>query len=364
MPKSTVHFVYKSPRHSTFLGKVFDKIGLNIPFIPPIWRYGKNIEWKIPKRHPASASFNILQALKKRGPVKFYDLWEKTSAIMKPGDLFIGLPVQVYDGRSWDHPSINCVTRRTLEKNNLKGTIILPYCHDLRYNQSTTGLIERHGKNLIILSGKYWTDTWDQSPVKSYVKNLLRVNMGIDSNEYPVVKNKFNPKGKRKYLYIGQAAWYKNTAQLEKIAEKIPNFEGGYISTGEIKGWKKIASWANLTPDYMKKLAQEYDIFVNVSSADPSPATILENMCFGFAVACTPESSYDYTSLTRLHVSDTDFNVKQLLELQNLDDVELLKRAKTNRELAIKNHNWEEITAKIVNFIERVGTEEGLFLVE
>ena len=364
MSKPAVHFVYKSPRHSTLLGKVFDKIGLNIPALLPIWRYGNHIEWKIPKRHPASASFNILKALKKNGPLKFYDLWEKKAASIKEGDSFIGLPLQVYDGRSWDDPSINCVTRRTLEKYNLKGTIILPYCHDIRYNQSTTGLIERHGQNLVILSGKYWTDTWDQSPIKNYVKNLLRVNMGIDPLEYPVIKKKFNPKGKRKYLYIGQAAWYKNTPQLEKIAAAIPGFEGGYISTGEIKGWQKIASWADLTPAYMEKLAEEYDIFVNVSSADPSPATILENMCFGFAVACTPESSYDYPSLTRLHVNDTAFNVKRLLELQNMDEVELFRRAHVNREIAIKNHNWEEIAGKIVDFIERVKTEEGLFLVE
>jgi hypothetical protein len=346
------------------VGKVFDKIGLTIPWLPPIWRYGNHIEWKIPKRHPVSASFNILKALKKRGSVRFYDLWEKTTARMQEGDTFIGLPLQVYDGRSWDDPSINCVTRRTLETYNLKGTIILPYCHDLRYNQSTTGLIEKYGKNLIILSGKYWTDTWDQSPIKGHVTNLLRVNMGIDPTEYPVIKKKFNPPGKRKFLYIGQAAWYKNTTQLEEIAKAIPGFEGGYISSGEIAGWKKIASWADLTTEFMEKIAEEYDIFVNTSSADPSPATILENMCFGFAVACTPESSYDYPSLTRLHVSDTAFNVKQLQELQYMDEAELLRRAQTNRDIAIRNHDWQDITDKIVGFLERVKTEKGIFLVE
>ncbi len=364
MSKPTVHIVYKKPRANTIIGKVFDKIGLNVPGIPALWRRGNHIAWKIPKRHPNSASFNLIGAFKKRGKIKFYDLWEKRAAGIREGDSFIGLPVQVYDGRSWDDPSIDCVTRRTLEKYNLQGTIIIPYCHDLRYNQSTTGLIEKHGKNLIILSGKYWTDTWDQSPIKGYVKNLLRVNMGIDPTEYPVIKKSFNPKGKRKYLYIGQSAWYKNTAELERIAAAIPGFEGGYISTGEIKGWKKIASWADLTPAYMEKLAEEYDIFVNVSSADPSPATILENMCFGFVVACTPESSYDYASLTRLHVSDTAFNVKQLLDLQQVDESELFRRAQVNREIAIRDHNWEEITSKIVDFLERVKTEEGLFLVE
>jgi len=361
----SVHFVYKKPRTNTFAGKVFDKIGLNVPGVPALWRNGNNIKWKIPKRHPNSASFNLIKAFKKAGSLKFYDLWEKRAVSMQAGDKFIGLPVQVYDGRSWDDPSIDCVTRRTLEKYNLDGTIILPYCHDLRYNQSTTGLIEKHGKNLVILSGKFWTDSWDQSPIRPYVKNLLRVNMGIDPTEYPVIKKSFNPKGKRKYLYIGQAAWYKNTAQLEAIAAAIPGFEGGYISTGEIKGWKKIASWADLTTEFMAKLAEEYDIFLNTSSADPSPATILENMCFGFAVACTPESSYNYPSLTRLHVTDTAFNIKQLADLQNTDEKELLRRAEVNRGLAIHHHDWTDITKKIVDFVNRpVETPDGQFWVE
>ncbi len=365
MNKPVVHFVYKKPRANDIPGKILDKIGLNVPIISPVWRSGSNIDWKIPKRHPNSASFNLINAFKKEGGLKFYDLWEKHAASMSSGDKFIGLPVQVYDGRSWDDPSINCVTRKTLEKYNLDGTIILPYCHDARYNASTNGLIEKHGQNLIILSGRFWTDSWDQSPIKPFVKNLLRVNMGVDANEYPVIKKNFNPKGKRKYLYIGQSAWYKNTAQLEAIAAAIPGFEGGYISSGEIRGWKKIASWADLTTEYMKELALEYDIFVNTSSSDPSPATILENMCFGFAVACTPESSYSYETLTRLDVKDTAFNCKQLNELQYMDEEELLRRARVNRQIAITDHDWGGIIKKIVDFVCRPeNTSDGQFLVE
>ncbi|MES2060067.1 MAG: hypothetical protein V4438_03490 [Patescibacteria group bacterium] len=361
-----IHFVYKAPRHGSLIGRIFDKIGFTFSFIPPIWRNGNYIPWKTPKRHPASASFNIIKAFKEKGnDLKFYDLWEKAPAKMKSGDKFIGLPIQVYDGRLWNDPSIDCVTRQTLEKFRSNDcTIILPYCHDARYNASTNGLIEKYGKNLVILSGKIWTDTWDQSPIKPYVKNLLRVNMGIDAGEYPALKKKFNPKGKRKFLYIGQTAWYKNTEELENIAASMPGFEGGYISTGEIKGWKKIASWADLTSEFMVTLAEEYDIFVNVSSADPSPATILEQMCFGFAIAATPESSYEYDSITKLRTQDTAFNIARLEELQNMDEEILLERARQNRRIAERDHDWEAITKKIVDFVNMDKSGEGLFLVD
>lgn len=366
MTNSTVHFVYKSPRHGDFLGRMLDKISFDFPLFPPLWRNGNHIPWQIPKRHPASASYNLIKAFKKVGDLKFYDLWEKRACKINPGDKFIGLPIHVYDGRNWDDPSIRRVTTLTLEKYpELDATIIMPYCHDERYNTSVRGIIERYGKNLVILSGKIWTDTWEQSPIRSYVKNLLRVNMGIDADEYPVVKKTFNLKGKRKYLYIGQTAWYKNTIQLEKIAEQTKNFQGGYISSGTIRGWKKIADWADLTPEFMSRLAEEYDIFLNTSTADPSPATILEQMCFGFAVACTPESSYQYDSITRLDTSDTAFNCSQLNKLQQMNEDELIERAKINRVTAIEYHNWDEISSRIVNFVcNKPKDADSLFLVD
>ncbi len=351
--KPTVHFVYKSPRHGGLIGRGLDYMGINYPnLIDPIWRRGDHITWKIPKRHPASASFNLIKEFRRRGPLKFYDLWEKGECDIKPGDKFIALPVHVYDGRTWDDPSIQRVTTRTLEKYpDLDATIIMPYCHDELYTRSIRGLLERYHPKAVLLSGEIWTRDWDKSPIKNLVSDILRVNMGIDPNEYPRLKTSFNPKGKRKYLYIGQTAWYKNTKQLEEIAKAMPQFEFGYISQGNIEGWKKIASWADLTTEFMAQVTAEYDFFINTSTADPSPATILEQMCFGLPVACTPESSYEYDSIVRLDVKDIAFNVRQLEAMQYQSEEDLIRIADTNRELAIKNHNWEEISADIANFI-------------
>jgi hypothetical protein len=367
-----IHFVYRAPRYSSFLGKLSEKLAFSIGLpkgIPALWRNGKYLPWRTPVRAPHSISFNLLKALGKLDTVKFYDLYEKTVCNMKSGDSLLCVPVQAYDGKQWNDPAVYRVTARTLEaykdRTDIAKFVIMPYTHDPLYNRTTEELIRRHGKNLIIVSGKYWTDSWDRSPIKGYVENLLRVNMGIDASEYPVVKTRFNPKGKRRYLYVGHTGFYKNTAELERIAAAIPGFEGGHIGGGTIKGWTKLADFADLTPEFMAKIAKDYDIFLNTSTADASPTTILEQMCFGFAVACTPESSYDYESLTMLSTDDTALNVRALEELQQLDEEELLARAKRNRRYAIDFHNWDGICGKIAAFIaSKPKPEDRLFLVD
>ena len=162
---------------------------------------------------------------------------------MKYGDTLLYVPIQIFDGKIWNDKEIYRVAARTLDaykdRDDIQKIIILPYNSDPKYNLSTNGIIEKYGENLIIISGKIWTNTWGKSPIKNYVKNLLRVNMGINVEEYPIVKTKFNPKGKRKYLYIGHTGFYKNTMQMEAIAESIPGFEGGHIGSGTIKRLEK-----------------------------------------------------------------------------------------------------------------------------
>ena len=367
-----IHFVYRVPRHNTIIGKISEKIAFSLGTpkgFPLPWRYGTHIPWRTPVRAPNSISFHLLNAFKKHDAVRFYDLYEKTVCNLKPGDIFIGVPIQTFDGKEWDDPDLYRVTARTLDayKNNdtVQKIIILPYNSDPKYNISTNGIIERYGKNLIIISGKIWTDTWSTSPIQPYVQNLLRVNMCIDAEQYPLVKHTFNPKGKRKYLYIGHTGFYKNTAQLEAIAAAIPGFEGGHIGGGTIKGWKKISDFADLNEQFMRQIASEYDIFINTSSADASPTTILESMCFGFAVACTPESSYTYDSITRLHVTDTLYNIEALRELQYTDESILLERAQKNRIYATTLHNWNTMSEKIIDYIYKKPKNKGqLFLVD
>ncbi|MEK7464038.1 MAG: hypothetical protein AAB610_02895 [Patescibacteria group bacterium] len=355
-----IHLAYRAPRYSTIIGKIFEKIafskfGLPKGF-PTFWRNGNHLAWRKPTRAPHSISCHLIEAFKrKEGKIKFYDLYENTVCNLKSGDIFIGVPIQVFEEKAWGDSAIHRVTARTLEayanRDDIKKVVIMPYTHDPRYNIATTELIKRYGKNLIIVSGEIWKRTWDLSPLKEYVKDLLQVEMAVDSADYPVVKKSFNAPGKRKYLYVGHTGHYKNIAQMEALAEALPDFQGGHIGLGTIKGWKKISDFADLTPEFMSKIAEEYDIFMNTSSADASVTTVLEQMCFGFAVACTPESGYAYDSIAALSINDTQKNVELLTSLQNEDEQSLLAKSRKNREYAIRFHNWDIFTEKIYDYL-------------
>ncbi len=357
--RPTVHFIYTVPRGSVAyraLGRLLTSVGL-----PPLHRLGIDvlIPWKRPIRAPHSISFHLLHALQKRYRVRFYSIYEHTVAPVRSGDLVLAQPAPVTTDNPPRQIDKEAVTHRTFyEHPEVKKIIIMPYSGDSLYTAWWKDLVRDHGANCIFLCGKIWIDRWNLSPFKGLsIKRLLRLNMCIDQDEYPLVKSSFNSKGKRGYLYIGHVSWYKNTSQLERIAEAMPEYTFGHIGGGHIRGWEKISEFADLTPQFMAKIAEVYDVFVNCSTADPQATTILEQMCFGFAVACTPESGYTYDSVIPLSTTDTIFNVKQLLKLQNLDQEILLEWSKKNREYARLFHHWEAFSKEIMKYIYETRTK-------
>lgn len=348
----TVHFAYTTP-FGNIINRALNLFIRKINITPPLYRYGNDlfIPWRKPIRSPHSISYNLLHRFKNFSKVKFYNFYEHTVCNIKGGDIFIGQPAPVLSKIPHEKIDYNSVTYRTIKKYPSKNNyIIMPYTHDPLYSGWWSELYEMTD-NIILICGDIWTKNWANSPFYNLgKKNILRMDMAIDLNDYPVVKRRFNPKGKRKFLYIGHTSWYKNTKQLEQIADNYPDFEGGHIGRGFIKGWKKISEFTDLTPEYMSKIADEYDIFVNTSSSDPNATTIIEQMSLGFAVACTKETGYDYPSLFNLDIKDTKYNLEKLNEIQMTDEEKLLELGRENRKLVADKHNWQLFCDKIVNF--------------
>lgn len=357
MVKPTIHFVFTVPLGSNILRRGIDKV-IRMAHITPLHRWALDtlIPWQRPIRSVHAISYNLLRAFKRKAyPIKFYSIYEHTVCRMTPGDIFIGQPFPDggFNSSRPDTDDRLSVTSRTVRENSEKNCfLIMPYTHDPLYVSWVKDLLREPIEGLILIGGDIWRRDWQKSPFYDLpIKRKVHVAMGIDTGDYPSVKKSFNPKGRRKYLYIGHTAWYKNTKELENIAARMPNFQGGHIGGGEIKGWKKIANFASLTPTFMSKLAEEYDIFVNTSTADAQATTILEQMCFGFVVACTPESGYDYPSLVRLSTTDTDYNVKELEQLQYQDEGTLLDLTTQNLAIAKQNHSWNKFCSTIIDFM-------------
>ena len=358
--KRTIHLVSTVPLGKSIFRRALDKSIRYSRIIPPLHRYGNDflIPWRYPLRSPHASSRNLLHHLKKFGKVRFYSMYERGAARLKPGDIFIGQPMRKTfsaDGFMRDKDDPDSVTSATLRKykdSNHNKFLIVPFANDNRLMYWLHDLAKNYADKVILIAGDVWTREWKSTPFADIdAKNTLRIDNAVDQSEYKRVKTSFNEPSKRKFLYIGHDAWYKNTVELERIAERMPGFEGGHIGLGKVKGWKKIADFADLDLDYMKKIAEEYDIFVTVSTADAQATTILENMCFGFPIACTPETGYDYPSIVRLSTVDTDFNIKQLLMMKNMPEKDLFSMVEKNLEHVKDVHNWDKYVNDISNFM-------------
>lgn len=357
--KPVVHLAYTVPLGSTLARRGLDK-AIRLAGIRPLYRSADDpmIPWQHPIRAPHSITHNLIDAIRARGhDVRLYSLYEHTVARIERGDIFIGQPVPSggFPAQS-DSDDIFSVTSRTIrEFPSERNFVIMPYAHDKQYSTFAKDLFrtnEAAGGGAIFIGGKIWERNWkEQSPLADLgdLRKIHLTEMAIDAGEYPVVKTSFNPKGKRKYFYIGHTAWYKNTSQLEQIASAMPEHSFVHIGGGEIRGWEN-RGFASLTPDYMRTLAEECDIFVNVSTADPQATTIVEQMCFGFAIACTPETGYDYPAVATLRTTDTEHNVRILLDLQHADEKDLLACARENRKIAEEKHGWAQFTNKVLDF--------------
>ncbi len=363
--KPTVHLVYTVPLGKTLIKRALIK-AIRTLGITPLHRYATDalIDWQHPIRAPHSITYNVIRAIRTQGyPVRLYSLYEKGVVRRNQNDIFIGAPLPAENfgpTRSMKDDRSSITSRTIREYPSDRNYIIMPYAHDEQYSMCAKELLRENmkaGGGAIFIGGKIWERDWAQKSPFADLGALRKIHltyMGITAAEYPFVKFSYNPKGKRKYLYIGHTGWYKNTAELERIALRMPQYEFAHIGGGTIRGWKKVSGFASLTPAFMKRLAEEYDIFVNVSTADPQATTIVEQMCFGFAIACTPETGYDYPTLTELRTSDTDHNVDMLERLQQADENELLERARINRNIAEQRHGWGQFTDQILSFTQVV----------
>jgi glycosyltransferase involved in cell wall biosynthesis len=226
--------------------------------------------------------------------------------------------------------------------------LMAPYNHDPRQVAWVAPLVERCDK-FFAISGQFWIDSFHASPLAPYRDKVVRLNMGLETADYPVVKTDFNPPGKRGFFYVGRAGHEKGVDLLEQLAVTVPGFRGGYISVGgEIRGWHKISEPTDLTPEMMRQVAGEYDVFLNMSRADAQVTTVLEAMSWGFPVACTRESGYSQEeSLFYLSLTDSEGNARQLSRIQELESAELAGLARQNRRIVETDYTWQGFLATL-----------------
>jgi hypothetical protein len=351
----TLHLIYTVPRGG-LIDRVQDRLAAGIGF-PPSYRNGSTRRFSHPLRSPHSVSFHLLEALKKKYHVKLYSMYEHTVADTSPGDIVLAQPAPVLPHVPPQELDKEAVTYRTFtERKDITKIIIMPYSHDEIYTRWWSELVRDHGTNCIFISGEPWMKTWDErSPFRTFeIPHKLRIDVCADSEDFPYVKDSFNERGKRGVLYIGHTGWYKNVQMLEELAKRMPDTRFGHLGLGQIKGFVKIDEFAKITPEFLKRLAKEYDIFISVSTGDPNATTVVEMLFAGFPVACTPETGYEGPQFTRLSTTDISYNVNTLSTLLALPEAELLRKGREGSVYAKGRFEWGKTMADVVAFVEQV----------
>lgn len=342
-----IHFVYAVPpprvgRAATAfkLYRRLADVGVSLPYW---YRYG----WLpgIPKPLPAPGSItaHLSTYLRQYQPLRLYNLDEVGQIECSVDDIILGHP----------HPDTNTIIQRTFAsaaRCRMKA-LIFPMHHAMpAINQFALPLIEKADK-VIGIMGPYWKDTLDQSLFAPWKDKIMSLDMAVDGTEYPYVKKRFNPPGRRGYLYIGSSSDRpeKGCDVLGKTMAYLQDVPKGWIGSGpDIPSMKRIATYASLTPEFVASLAEEYDFFVNMSLSDANPTTILEAMAWGFPVACTPESGYyKIPMVTTLSTTDLEKNAKLLLELQYAPEDRLRQLSFEGRCLVERQYSWDRFCSTV-----------------
>ncbi len=286
-----------------------------------------------------------------------YDVSERGELRLSSDDIFIG--------HAW--PDFNTKTTAknkwsTFDPEQITNSVVLRYPNDERvfmigpFNTDADQIgwslpLLAKTKNFIGICGDRWVrDLEDVFPVFRQCQ-FHHLNMALDPRQYPMVKRKFNPKGKRKFLYVGRVSQEKGTDMLAELASRSPGFHCGYISSGRINSCVKIADQAIFTVDYVKNLVNEYDYFLSFSTYDAQATTVLEAMSWGLGIACTPESGYEHESIFELSTADLAHNLKAVETMQSIDEERLTNMQKANLQLLNQKYSWDIFRDKLIKII-------------
>jgi len=304
---STVHFVYPrdAERHSS------------------PWCIGNEIGDRLQQHHR----------------VQFYNWRDKLSIHAEEGDVLLGHP----------HWGSNSVFRRSLDNPRFARRLILqPYVGDPRQVAYLDGLIDRCDLFLAITGG-HWFRQVPQSPMARWLPKMQHVDLAVNRAHFPLLKQRFNPPGRRRFVYIGHTARNKNTPYLSALARACNDMDIGWIGRGR----KRIPhlnalGFMNFSTEPARAILAEFDFMITVGNNDANPTTILESLSWGLIPVCPPQSGYEGTpGIVNLPLDDVPAAAEVLRRLQQADDTEL-QALRAAGETQLREHfHWDRAYAQI-----------------
>jgi glycosyltransferase involved in cell wall biosynthesis len=353
-----IHFVYSSqgmgliPRIKSRFVSNLQKIGIPISYVG---RRDKVDTSQWPFHAPISITHHVYNALRSHTKTLLYD-W--TEQILIPGgekDILIGHPFPSDDKKVWN---LSCLKGEFLIR-----IMLVPIHHGLPYYCGAIDPFIPLVDAVFGITGPYWYDTWENSAFAHWKPKIIPIDMAIDVRHYPRVKRKFNPKGKRKFLFIGNAEQYKGVHLLSILFGLATKHQCVWIGARNKLPNLDCRPPRLLTPDFMSKVASECDFFITMGISDANPTTILEAMAWGFPVSCTPQSGYyNMSEINQMSTTDMDHNLKMINKLQSASEEELYAQASSARSLVETRFTWDRFLDTLMVNLKKLSESKGLKL--
>lgn len=296
---------------------------------------------------PFCITKNLHKYLSERAEVEYYQ-WDQVVTLKPdPNAIFIGHP----------HYNPNTVVQSVFRRDTkFKAKCsIHPFHHADPAHNSPFHDIARKADKIFSICGPYWYDTAQNTEFAFWKEKMVRLDMAVDGEHFPYLKQNFNPPGKRKILYMGSDMPMKNVGYLTKVMQKLPNTElhwygaNGEHSLARLPNVKAVG-WTLLNKPTATRIVNECDIMVNVSTSDANPTTLLEARAWGLITACSKTSGYyNDKFFTPLTLGDPTKTAAEINHLLTCPTAELEKRSKDSRKEIETKYNWDVFCSKIWN---------------
>jgi len=319
-----------------------------------------------PNEHSISSPFvitqNVYKFLKQKTEsinwdLKYYNWTDGGEINHGPNDIIIGHP-------NYDE---NTIIQRTFKANKpclAKFTIHPLHTRDINANFPFDNLVKQ-ADGMFAICGRYWYDTLEQTKFAHWKSKIIRLDMGIDTNDYPFLKTTINKIGKRNLLYIGSETHYKNLSYMTEIMSILPEiklYRYGGSSEHQLSRLQNVTTTGNvlLNVEMGRNICNLCDLMINTSISDANPTTLLECASWGIPIACTPGSGYyngaPFFLLLEIPENDARKAAFYIRNLLNTPEEVLQKTNEKNRKLMETEYNWNifcnKIWEKLLQYIQ------------
>jgi len=323
--------------------------------------YNKGVRLKTPER----ILYELSQRLARRYRLKTYAIEERGTIVPEPGDILIGHPTRYSD---------NSIFNRSFYHSGWSKRIVFcPFSYGMPRDAAAIDSLVELADHYLALCGPYWFDTMGESPVSHWQYKTMRCDLGVNRDDYPLIKGSFSPIGKRSFLYIGNAGPMKGVDFFCALAEANPQLKFGWI------GWpgpeQRPAGTLRREYDVIEKrlragkitvhggadwrehnhisTAAQYDFLLTCGRSDSNPTTILETSAWGLLpIAPLQCGYYGDDWLINIPLDDVAGASAILNQLSRAPEEELMARRNAGLAKLDRIYTWDHAAEQVMACID------------